>query len=101
MRQGFGLGFGFRSDGHREKVTNLDDSYWLGKTVRGFRSWGELASHTGVSLAAQAETKLPTWTGLHWTAATLTRTTWQTTSFGYRTTSFSFEYRPYKLSEIL
>jgi hypothetical protein len=30
-----------------------------------------LASYTGVSLAVQVEIKLPTWTGLHWTAATL------------------------------
>jgi hypothetical protein len=34
----------------------------------------KLTSHTGVNLAVQAETKLPTWTGLDWLAATLCAT---------------------------
>jgi hypothetical protein len=38
-----------------------------------------LASYTGVSLAVQVEIKLPTWTGLHWTAATLEQTMPRTT----------------------
>jgi hypothetical protein len=49
------------------EVGKLNYFHWLGKQSAG----PELVSQTGVSLAVQVETKLPTWIGLHWTAATL------------------------------